>query len=206
MKIDTLRKKHASAIEKSKERNEQIRAKEKALSDLRVKQDAAALAGDLELFEQLAEKIRRAENELIVYTKSTRVETVTPEDGMEAWKDYASKTGAEILRLKREYETARGELARKYEAAVLKQNELLRTREELAGLTGAPASAYVLPGMLEDAGEAYPRNHQMKSPEFAFFAASGEWRCRDGIQDYPALDTINAVVRNRVPVDNPRFN
>ena len=130
---------------------------------------------------------------------------MTPEDGTEAWKDYASKTGAEIQRLKKEYETARGELRKKYEAAVLKQNELLQTREELAGLTGVPASAYVLPALLEDKSEQYPRNHQMKSPEFNFFAASGEWRCQGGQFDYPALDTINAVVRNREPVDNPTF-
>lgn len=208
MKIDKLREKYNTAKAKAAERAAEIKRKETNLAELKAEQERAAAAGDLENYELFADKIRRAEMELFVYIKSTQIsEIITPEDAANAWKEYADKNGGEVMRLYREYEKSRGQLVQKYQAAVLKQNEVLRARADLAEMTGTPASVYVLKEALPDSSEHFPKNAQIKAPEFAFFVASGEWKGKpNATAEYAALDTLNSVVRLQQPLENPAFN
>lgn len=206
MKIDKLREKQKSAKAKAAERAKTIREKEAALESLKKIQEDAAAAGDLGAYEVFADKVKHAEADLIVYIKSTAAaEIVTPEDAAAAWTEICDKTGGEVSRLYGDYTKARHELATKYEKAVLKQNEMLKARRDLADMAGVPEASFVVKDAIPDESVDFPKNHAMKGPEFAFFSAAGEWK-QDGAWNYPALDTINTVVRNMKPVEDPRFN
>lgn len=213
MKIDTIIKEFQSSRDKMKARALEIRKREEALTKLRADQEAVASRGDVDAYEELGKKISRAEMELTVYIKSTQPPIPTPEQAMASWIEYDGKAGAETMRLYRDYEIARAEACRKYEKAVLSQNEELRKRSELIEMLRGSADSvdgFPLSQPIPDESNYYPRNIQMNGPEFYYFAGSGEWgQVREhgetGNNIWPSLNVINSVVRLQCPVDDPHF-
>ncbi len=205
MKSDKLFKMHEAAMAEKKNLEERIHALEARIADLKKEAEEAASAGNVEAYKAANAEANDLGATLFVYRKKRTTTPVTPEMARDAWIEYSSGYASEIRKKLSAYDKARRAACDAFEAAVVCQNDALVERERLAEISGIEPEDLDLPAAIEDKSAEVPCNIRMRGPEFAYFAGSGLWKCHDGVVGYHALDTINAVVRNRKPVDDPRF-
>ena len=191
--------------DRAKERHEKIRAEEKALAALRKEQDAAAEAGNFDLYDELDEKIRKAENHITVLLKYRDPEIVNPEMLQESWREHGTGRERAIARCNEGYEKARADAAAKFEAMLDEQNQLLQERAEYARLAGLDPhrdtdaetieKMFPLSGLIERQFDSnFPRNFPFV-PEYSYFGRSGIWSRN-------ALEPLNMIIMQHKPVDD----
>lgn len=210
--IEQLRKQYENAATEAAKKAQKVQEQESTLRDLKQEQEAAAAAGDFDKYEDLAAKIAKAERVLYVMNhEKPKSEAVTEEQAREAWADYASGWAREMAKRWGLYKTALRELCRQYEGLVRYQNEALQIRKEVAGMVTADPESFALEGWLPNKPQPdFPQNTgNLWAPEFEFFGMHEEWLEGEPkpykYKNFPALDTLEAIVVRHEPVDNPEF-
>ena len=210
--IDKLRERYQKAADEAQARADMVQAQEEALQGMRQQQEEAAQAEDFERFEALGEQIRQADNRLYVMKHAKpKAETVTKQDAIDAWEEYAKTWTKDQAQLWKDYRKAVSALREKYETLVRNQNTALKTRQEVASMADVEPDELNLEGWLPNNRlEFFPTNHgNLHAPEMDFFGKYEEWTRGSnrsfGGWTYQAEDTLRAVVVRREPVDEPRF-
>lgn len=204
MTIEKFAAQYMAEQETKQAKAEEIRAMEEQLQALKAEAEALAEDGDEAGYKKKKSEISDMEVRIFVAKKKAAKTICTPESAKEAWMEYAEKTyGPQIRKAKQSYYKSRAELAQQYEKLLLLENEALQKREILCAMTGAAAWTYTLPDGVEDKADPYPHNTQVRSPEVQFFTAAGIWT-GDGAS-WPAVDTVNAIVRNKKHIADPCF-
>lgn len=196
MTIETLRKKYQSAEANAAAREEEIKQAEADLALLKAQQEDAAANGNVEAYNALDDDIRKATNRITVLVKSAAAsEKITPEDAANAWREYADAASKAQRKRIADYDQCVKDLADKYEACLIGQNEFLQTREEIGAMAGMFFGdfdsraklhrQFPLPVELPGAGLD---TDLRRFPELCFF--------RDRVCNDPELaEVINNVVR-----------
>lgn len=210
--IERLREQYANAAAEATKKAQKVQEQEANLQALKQEQEAAAAAGDFDKYEDLAARISKAERFLYVMNhEKPKAEAVTEEQAREAWEDYAKAWAREMAKRWALYRSAIRELCKQYEGLICYQNEALKTRKEVAGMVAADPEAFALEGWLPNKPQPnFPGNTgDLHAPEFEFFGLHGEWL--EGApkpyqyRNFPALDTLSAIVVRHEPVEDPKF-
>lgn len=210
--IEKLREQYASAAAEATKKAQKVQEQEANLQELKQEQEAAAAAGDFDKYEDLAARISKAERFLYVMNhEKPKTDAVTEAQAAEAWEDYAKTWTQEMAKRWGLYKTALRELCKQYENLAKFQNEALKTRKEVAGMVAADPESFTLEGWLPNKPQPFfPRNTgDLHTPEFVFFGLHDEWIAGEPKpyqhRNFPALDTLTAIVVRHEPVDNPEF-
>lgn len=214
MKTDYFReikKRYALTQERNAERVEQIQAQEKTLAALRQEQEAAAEAGNVELYKAKAEEIRDVENVITVLMKTKDFDRVTPEELAEGWRKYTGAREKEYAAGWKNYNTQIRKAAECYEDLTEAQNADLLLRNEIAVMAGIDPDTENGRAEIEELFPAYncmlpyqedpyfPNRTLSGIEEYQFFGRRGIWNS-------DADTALNAIVRMRKPIKGFTFN
>ena len=207
MTMEALWKKYNDAQANEAKRAEEIREAEAAISALKEEREAAAQAGDLDLFDRKDDEIKKAERRLYVLVKSAGNGKVTPEDTQSYWTEYAASFSKDQEKRIAEYQRLKKEACKKYEEILERQNDALHVREDLGIMInifdgsrdGYEKLDQAFPVKCVDPKVSGIWSNLDNLPELEYFTMSGEW------EKGKASDTVNNIVRLSRSVNRPDF-
>lgn len=194
--IDELEKLTAAAEAKKAKLAEEIDDLMKKKSEAHEAAQAAAEAGDVDLYMAKHQEEERLDAQ--IYVKRTQMDkaggTLSSGDVLLAWDDFAKGFNKELAKEWQAFLSERKALASHFMKIVLMQNDGLKLRERCGRLAGEPDVSLFKMDFIDAhnaPGVAYGRR-LFTMAEVVYFLSTGEATEADG-------EFFNAVLRNRKP-------
>lgn len=212
-KLEKLKKDIMDKAQLKADKTDRVARLEASLTTLKEEKDTAAAAGDMDKFQMAQRKEKDAtDNIYMLKVQLDRMEGETDADINDAWTEYADDYAREMSKALATYHKHARELAKEYEAMVLKQNAALKEREDLAALLGSDNSsdnglnaiADRFPLMyLPDSPLVPDIGGKVSVPELRFFLQSGIWAAAG--TNTKSAETLNSIVRLKRSINHPEF-
>lgn len=199
--IETIEQKIRHAAEERAKLSAELDALRKAEAEAKEKVNAAADAGDVELYTTLDNE--RQKLTVAAFVKSRQLEKLnkpfTEEEILDAWKDYAGKYGKDLDRKLKDFASARKALVKSYMDICKMQGEMLHKRRRCVELSSFDAVNFpvnMIPLLsAHDSSFADPAYARRYAAAPDLFAAI----CAENVSPKVADDLFQVVI-NRQPV------
>lgn len=210
-KIETMREKVAAkknAIANVTRETEELELRIDTLQDQATE---AANAGDFERYKSLSAEREDAQKELFVkqtYLNTLKGHSVSEDEALEAWNEYAADYDKQFARLLSDYESKRDALLKAYGQLVDLQGEALTVKKDLYDYTGDAGlvnklKCQLLPdGRSEQYGVVSMEGTGVKNADAVFYMACYEKqnnaKFNSWTVDDPGVKRLNHIISRRI--------